>query len=161
MKLQRTNPHQPGNRLWAVLLFYFVHLTGAFAQNATATVNSDQLSGRTIHKGAFGLNLFQGFHPAQVGNPGNTAYKDAMAFMKPGIVRYHSWEMMGLSTNRNGWLTSANTWDAAKINNALTGANAYGPTLLMNIPGWPSAWVDAGGKLLPALLLRRVSSPSS
>ncbi|MBD0255537.1 MAG: RICIN domain-containing protein [Cytophagales bacterium] len=150
MNLQLTNPKRHWNIQWAVLLFYVFHLTGALAQNATATINFDQLSGRTINKGAFGLNLFQGFDPAQAGNPGNTAYKDAMAFMKPGIVRYHSWEMMGLSTNRNGWLTSSNTWDAAKINNAFTGANAYGPILLMNIPGWPSAWADAGGKLLPA-----------
>ncbi|CAA9261516.1 MAG: CBM13 / GH5_35 / PL3_4 / GH39 [uncultured Cytophagales bacterium] len=150
MKVQRTNSNQPRHTLWAALLFYFVHLTGAFAQNATATVNFDQLSGRTINKGAFGLNLFQGFDPNQAGNPGNATYKDAMAFMKPGIVRYHSWEMMGLPTSNNGWLSSANTWDAAKINNALTGAYAYGPTVLMNIPGWPSAWADAGGKLLPA-----------
>jgi chitodextrinase len=150
MNVHLTHPKRQWNTLWAVLLFYVLHLTAAPAQNATATINFDQLSGRTINKGAFGLNLFQGFDPAQAGNPGNTAYKDAMAFMKPGIVRYHSWEMMGLSTNRNGWLTSSNTWDAAKINNALTGANSYGPILLMNIPGWPSAWADAGGKLLPA-----------
>lgn len=150
MNVQSTHPNRPCLTLWAVLLFYFVHLTGAPAQDATATINFDQLSGRTIQKGAFGLNLFQGFDPSQAGNPGNTAYKDALAFMKPGIVRYHSWEMMGLPTTKNGWLTSANTWDAAKINNALTGANSYGPILLMNIPGWPSAWADAGGKLLPA-----------
>jgi hypothetical protein len=82
MKVQLTHSNQPWHAVCAVLLFYFVHLTGALAQNATATVNFDQLSGRTINKGAFGLNLFQGFDPNQAGNPGNTAYKDAMAFIR-------------------------------------------------------------------------------
>ncbi len=108
------------------------------AQHATATIHFDQATGPVIPQGAFGLNLFQGFDPGQSGTPGNAAYKAAMAFMNPGIVRYHSWEMLGQSTNRNGWLTAGNQWDAAKIKNALDGAPAY-PLVLMNIPGWPSA----------------------
>ncbi|MBD0254853.1 MAG: hypothetical protein ICV83_03965, partial [Cytophagales bacterium] len=119
------------------------------AQHATATIHFDQPTGPVIPQGAFGLNLFQGFDPGQSGTPGNAAYKAAMAFMNPGMVRYHSWEMLGQSTNRNGWLTADNRWDAAKIKNALDGAPAY-PLVLMNIPGWPSAWQDAEGKLLPA-----------
>ncbi len=118
------------------------------AQHATATIHFDQPGGPVIGRGAFGLNLFQGFDPGQSGTPGNAAYKEAMAFMNPGMVRYHSWEMLGPSTNRNGWLTADNGWDAAKIKNALDGAPAY-PLVLMNIPGWPSAWGDAEGRLLP------------
>ena len=119
------------------------------AQHATATIHFDQPTGPVIGQGAFGLNLFQGFDPGQSGTPGNAAYKAAMAFMNPGIVRYHSWEMLGPSTNRNGWLTADNRWDAAKIKNALDGAPAY-PQVLMNIPGWPAAWQDAENRLLPS-----------
>lgn len=122
----------------------------SYGQDAIATVNFDQLSGRSINKGAFGLNLFQGFDPNQAGTPGNATYKAAMSFMNPGIVRYHSWEMLGQNTNTNGWLTSTNQWDAVKINNALSGANSYNPLVMMNIPAWPSTWQDASGKLLPA-----------
>jgi hypothetical protein len=57
--------------------------------------------------------------------------------------------MLGPSTSRIGWLTADNQWDAAKIKNAHDGATAY-PQVLMNIPGWPSAWQDAEGRLLPA-----------
>ena len=40
-----------------------------------------------------------------------------MAHMNPGLIRLHSWEMMGDSkTTPSGWVDTANkTWDAAKI----------------------------------------------
>ncbi len=146
--------HRPpfGNTLFALLFFLLFVLSAwqSYGQDATATINFGQLSGQSINKGAFGLNLFQGFDPNQAGTPGNVNYKAAMSFMNPGIVRYHSWEMLGLNTNTNGWLTSTSDWDAVKINNALSGANSYNPLVMMNIPGWPSAWQDASGKLLPA-----------
>jgi hypothetical protein len=42
MKIQLTNPKRQWNTLWAVLLFFVVHLTSALAQHATATIHFDQ-----------------------------------------------------------------------------------------------------------------------
>ncbi len=133
--------------LTIVLLGRFEAAVGQ-APNANVTINFDQNTGRTINQAAFGLNLFQGFNPNVSGTPGNALYKQGMSFMKPGMVRYHSWEMLGTSTNPNGWLTTANQWDAAKINNALNGANPWNPLVLMNIPAWHSGWYTPGTEKL-------------
>jgi chitodextrinase len=123
-----------------------------YAQDATVTINYDQNTGRTINPGAFGLNLFHGFNPDVAGTPGQALYKQNMSYMKPGMARYHSGEMMRLSSDpygQNGWRLSGGTWDATKINNALTGANSY-PSVMMNISSWPYEWEDpTTKKLLP------------
>jgi hypothetical protein len=119
-------------------------------QDATATIKFEESTGILIQEGAFGLNLFQGFNPTMAGTPGNTTYKNNVAFMKPGMVRHHSMEMMLQSNTPNGWLTASNGWDAAKINLAMAGAYSFNPIKMMNIPTWPTAWQDANGKLKAA-----------
>ena len=91
---------------------------------------------------SYGLNLFQGFDPELASS---ARYNDNLAYMNPGLVRYHSWEMMGDSkTTRNGWIDLENRrWDAAKINRALSGPRTDAERAI-NIPGWPS-WMDADG----------------
>ena len=141
--------YRPIKVSFIVLLFVFcTKQMFAQAPSATATINFDQNSGKTINQGAFGLNLFRGFDPNVAGTPGNALYKQGMATMKAGMVRCHSWEMLGLSSSANGWLLSDNSWDATKINNAMTGANANNPLIMMNIPGWPATWEDPVTKLL-------------
>jgi len=74
-----------------------IHHPGLYAQHATAAIDYSATTGQTIQPGAFGLNLFRGFDPNTAGTPGNDLYKAGMALMKPGIVRYHSWEILGNS----------------------------------------------------------------
>ncbi|NJM16466.1 MAG: hypothetical protein HC896_14780 [Bacteroidales bacterium] len=65
-------------------------------------------------------------------------------------IRYHSWEMIG--TGVNGWLNASGDWDAAKINNAMSGAYTFNPEILINIP-WPpdsKGWLNTDGTLKTA-----------
>ncbi len=91
---------------------------------------------------SYGLNLFQGFDPELARSP---RYNDNLAYMNPGLVRYHSWEMMGDSkSTRNGWIDRENRrWDAEKIHRALGGPRLKAARAI-NIPSWPS-WMDANG----------------
>ena len=88
---------------------------------------------------SYGLNAFHGFDPA---GAANVAYNKNMAYMNPGLVRLHNWDMLADSAKvPDGWLDyKTHTWDAAKIKAALTSANSFGATLLINIPGWPP-WI--------------------
>lgn len=111
------------------------------AADVNVAVNWDHaLDTASAH--AYGLNSFQGFNPAVAGSAN---YTSKLGYMNPGLVRFHSWEMMRDSKaadGQNGWLDNANhTWDADKISQALTGFQAVHSDMLMNIPGWP-AWMD-------------------
>ena len=67
----------------------------------------------------------------------------AIAAMRPGFVRYHSWEAMGDSkTTAQGWIDTKNhAWDAKKILNALAALTTDQSNVLINIPTWPD-WMD-------------------
>ena len=99
----------------------------------------------------YGLNLFQGFDPSQ---SANATYRANLAAMKPGIVRYHRWDMIDDSTtNASGWATGLGAgqtvgWNATKISNALSGVNTWGATVMVNIPGWPDKWKKSGSDQL-------------
>jgi xylan 1,4-beta-xylosidase len=103
---------------------------------------------KTIAKASplsYGLNAFGGFSPDITHN---ASYEANMAEMDVGLLRLHNWGMMNDSaTDATGWIDyKTKQWDAAKIGKDLTGAYAYGPTLLINIPSWPS-WMDKDGML--------------
>ncbi|BDP43939.1 hypothetical protein DAETH_39080 (plasmid) [Deinococcus aetherius] len=102
------------------------------------SVNWDQTLFRTSPLG-YGLNGFKAFDPQ---NAASAKYNENLRYMNPGILRYHSMEMMGDSgTTPNGWIDTANRrWDAEKINTALKNLGAD-PVRLINIPTWPS-WMD-------------------
>ncbi|MBD2101881.1 GH39 family glycosyl hydrolase [Leptolyngbya sp. FACHB-261] len=92
----------------------------------------------------FGLNAFRGFNPQDATNP---AYNSNLAYMNPGIIRYHNAGMMNDSAiNPDGLIDVANRrWDTTKITQALSaslGAFTNQPLRLINIPDWP-AWMDA------------------
>ncbi|MFD2614944.1 fibronectin type III domain-containing protein [Paenibacillus gansuensis] len=88
----------------------------------------------------YGLNAFQAFNPEVSGNP---VYNKNLNYMNPGVLRFHSWELMGDSkTTRNGWIDTANRkWDADKIKASIQGLSPDHPEIMINIPGWPS-WMD-------------------
>ena len=90
----------------AVPLALLALLPGGPARAAAVQVFADFSSptGRSVSPRQLGLNVFQGFSPATAGTPGDATYKDHVAYMAPGLVRYHSWEMLGASTTPNGWL---------------------------------------------------------
>lgn len=92
----------------------------------------------------FGLNTTAGFKPE---NFNNSAYSSHMAYMNPGIVRFHNVSNMEDSTSPDGIIDTANrSWDANKIKSALTSSlNMFGnnqPERMMSIPTWPT-WMDA------------------
>ena len=120
------------------------------AQTATVPVNYDfnASTGTTIDPKSFGINVFQGFNPNIAGNPGNALYKAGMNEINPGIIRYHSWEMLGQSTSNNGWLKADQEWDAVKINNAMSNSYSSNPEKMMNIPQWPNKMMQTGTELL-------------
>jgi hypothetical protein len=89
---------------------------------------------------SYGMNGFHIFDPATAGNG---TYNSNLTYMSPGLLRYHSWEMMSSSsTKADGWIDTTNRrWDAAKVHNALTALTYNGATRMISIPGWPS-WMD-------------------
>ncbi len=96
----------------------------------------------------YGLNAFHGFDPASAADKG---YQENMSFMRPGLIRLHNGNMMGDSRKvPDGWIdTVKRGWDAEKIKRAMTNVYAYGPELLLNIPGWPDWMAAKDGTLAP------------
>lgn len=94
------------------------------------------LTGRTAQPAHYGLNLFQIYNPTTAQN--NATYRNNLVAMKPGLVRLHSWEMMGTSAMGNGWITTSNSWDADKIGRALRGGFGWKPRVMVNVPWGPS-----------------------
>jgi hypothetical protein len=90
---------------------------------------------------SYGLNGFHIFDPATAGN---ATYNQHLTYMKPGVIRYHSWDMLQDSASHpDGWLkTAQRTWDAQKVHNALSALTYNGAERMINIPGWPS-WMDS------------------
>lgn len=92
----------------------------------------------------FGLNVYQGFMPQ---NFNNSAYSSNIAYMSPGLIRFHNAGSLDDSINADGLINTAHrTWDADKITSALLSSfNAFGnnqPQRMINIPTWPT-WMDA------------------
>ena len=100
---------------------------------------------------SYGINGFQAFNPATANNQ---KYQDNLRYMNVGIIRYHSWEMVGESSNSNGWIKTVNglpTWDATKIKLALEGMSSLSSEKMIDIPGTNSewGWLDSAGCLKP------------
>ena len=103
----------------------------------------------SVNRKAYSVNLYQALNPA-IANA--QAYKDAIDYLNPEMVRIHSLEMMKDSTTRPlGWVINPTlpsyAWDVAKITNAL-GNLAPGRTKMLSICRFPAAIADAQGKLL-------------
>ncbi len=111
----------------------------AAAENETVTVTVDATKTlRTIPRAAYSINAFHAFDPAIATNP---KYQEAMAYLNPGMIRYHSTALVGDSTkNPRGWLNhTTHTWDVEKIRRA-TAAWPSATAKLFTIPR-PPAWM--------------------
>jgi xylan 1,4-beta-xylosidase len=123
----------------------------AYAADSTVTIRyGEQIA--TAGAYAYGLNVEQGFRPDVAGSPGNGSYKNNVAAMNPGIIRYHHWNMLkDPDTDAKGWVqdpgSSTYRWDATRINNAMSSSYGFGPTRMINIPGWPSYMANSNGTL--------------
>jgi len=114
--------------------------TDADPVSVKVTVSWGRPVARTTER-SFGINLFSAFDPGVSADPG---YRESLAFMGPGLVRFHSMEMMRDCATPEGWLdTGARKWDAEKIGRTLAWIPP-GSESIMNIPGWPD-WMDADG----------------
>jgi hypothetical protein len=116
-------------------------------------INWQQPTGITATSMSYGLNVFQAFDPKVAGVGGNSLYQSNVAAMRPGMIRYHHMGVLQDSTqNASGWVITPNAatyrWDRNKIKQAMTGAYAFNPTVMLNIPGWTS-YLDRNGKLNP------------
>ena len=88
---------------------------------------------------SFAINLFNGFNPEQTQG---RAYKDNLAYLGVGLVRFHHAGVMGDSRTKDGLIDEANRrWDADKVKRALGVRFGTNPARLVNISGWP-AWMD-------------------
>jgi xylan 1,4-beta-xylosidase len=98
--------------------------------------------------GSYGLNGFAAVDPAVVGDD---RYQKNIAYIKPGIFRLHTYNMMGDSKKTpGGWLDLENKkWDREKIKAVL---DKLPPRvqLLVNIPTWPDWMVPDEDKCLKA-----------
>lgn len=121
---------------------------GVSAASVTGSINWASPTGKTAGNFAYGLNIFKAQEP---GAASNTDYKNNVAYMNPGIIRYHRADMMGDSTTTNGWVvnpgSSSYAWDANKINGILSQTFSNAPVRMINIANWPAYMDDGTGKL--------------
>ncbi len=104
-------------------------------------IDWNRITGRTTPL-SYGLNAFQGFDPQRTGDP---VYARNMAYMAPGLIRYHNGGMMGTSERSAGLINAAaRGWDRDKVRRALTPRLFAGSQRMMNIANWPD-WMDKDG----------------
>lgn len=103
----------------------------------TVTVDDAQVL-RSIPRAAYSINAFHAFDPDVSGNP---AYQAAIAYLNPGMIRYHSTALITDSVkNRRGWLNhETRSWDVEKIRRATAAWPADTPKML-TIPR-PPVWM--------------------
>jgi|GEM_PF-1562033 len=127
----------------------------ASAASVTATVNWNSTTGKNATNLHYGLNIYKAFEGSSVSS--NTTYKNNVAYMKPGIIRYHRADQMAESRSgypgysAGGWVqnpgTSAYAWDYAKIDSILSQTFGNNPVRMINLANWPSYMDDGTGKL--------------
>ena len=131
----------PSTGIWAAAAFLgasFLIVAQDSAPDATV-VNVDFSKKIAVTQaGSYGLNGFAAIDPAVMGDD---RYQKNIAYINPGILRLHSYNMMGDSkTSPGGWLDLQNKkWDREKIKADLAHVPP-GVELLINIPTWPD-WI--------------------
>jgi hypothetical protein len=123
----------------------------AQATSVAVNVNWDQLTGRKATELSYGLNGFQLFSAKAMAS---ATYRENLTAMRPGILRYHNYQMMNDSrADEYGWMLDPRLatyrWDRNKIATVMANPLSYQPTLMMNIAEWPTYMELPGGKLKP------------
>jgi hypothetical protein len=117
--------------------------------NSTVTIDWAGTS-LPVNRKVYGVNLYQPFNPAVAAAQ---AYKDALDYLNPEMVRIHHAEQMSDSTLRSaGWVVNPTlpnyAWDTAKITSVLS-VLAPGRIKMLCVPGFPAAISDTFKRLLP------------
>jgi Glycosyl hydrolases family 39 len=123
----------------------------AQATSVAVDVNWDRLTGRKATELSYGLNGFQLFSAKAMAS---ATYRENLTAMRPGILRYHNYQMMNDSrTDEYGWMLDPGKatyrWDRNKIATVMANPLSYQPTLMMNIAEWPTYMELPDGKLKP------------
>ncbi|MDX2019615.1 MAG: hypothetical protein SF187_05190 [Deltaproteobacteria bacterium] len=136
----------------AVLFLVMGFAPSAFA--AKISVDWNKPTGAESTSAQYGLNLFKVYNPSV--SQQNPAYKRELARMAPGMLRIHSWNMMGDSASGDGWIRdgvkASYAWDETKIVAALKDVTPVGSLAMMNIPAWPSFLGSSDKPLDPSKL---------
>lgn len=116
----------------------------AVADPVRINVNWDA-RGKRLAREAYSLNAFHSFNPEVANNPD---YQANMAYINPGLLRYHNGGLHRDSKEAPaGWIdTEARTWDREKIRSATAGWPKE-RRKLVNIPSWP-AWMQDEDRVL-------------
>ena len=133
--------------------------SGSDSSTSTATFDNVSVTQPTVNVGvdwtnakgtlartAYGLNGYSALNPSVLSN---SNYTSAISSVNAGLMRLHYGGLLGDdSKDSSAWVnTSTQSWDAAHIKTILDGVNnwntskGYKPTLLINIPGFPS-WLS-------------------
>ncbi|RRJ94798.1 hypothetical protein Ga0100231_011080 [Opitutaceae bacterium TAV4] len=123
----------------ACILSVIPRLAASTPTVTTVTVTIDATKTlRVIPRAAYSLNAFHAFDPAVATNPD---YQAAIAYLNPGMIRYHSTALVADSTkNPRGWLNhETRAWDVEKIRRATAAWPASTPKLF-TIPR-PPVWM--------------------
>lgn len=120
--------------------------TEPVAEKSTVAITLDWSRAEfTVPRVAYSLNAFHSFNPRIAGNE---KYRENIAYINPGMIRYHSSGVMGNSqTSPSGWMNpQTRSWDVEKIRET-TAFWPKGCELMVNIPAWPS-WMADENRLL-------------
>jgi|GEM_PF-1041834 Alpha-L-arabinofuranosidase len=114
--------------------------------HAKASIDWNRPAGRATRR-HYSLNAYRGFTPEFVSNP---EYAKNIAYMNPGLLRYHASGMTGNSKGKPGqptssWLDhSARAWDVEKIRAAMDAFSPEGVERMICISNFP-VWMRTEG----------------
>jgi xylan 1,4-beta-xylosidase len=131
----------------ACILSTLPRLHAADSAVVTVTVDAGRVV-RTLPRAAYSINAFHAFDPAVATNP---AYQEAIAYLNPGMIRYHSTALIADSAqNPRGWLNhETRAWDVEKIRRATAAWPAATPRLF-TLPRPPRWMTDPETRLVAA-----------
>jgi hypothetical protein len=126
-------------------------LVAQVSGTTTVDVDWDRLTGRKATDLSYGLNGFQLFSAKAMGS---ATYRENLTAMRPGIMRYHNYQMVNDSRkDEYGWIIDPDKptyrWDREKIAQVMANPLSHQPKLMMNLTDWPIVMENAQGQLKP------------
>lgn len=133
------------HRLLSIAALLVSATTLVSAVPVSVSVDWDR-SSRAASREAYSLNAFQSFNPETAANP---AYRENIAYINPGMLRYHASSIVSDSrTNPKGWLNhETRAWDVERIRQAVADWPRHAEAQI-TIHSWPSWMYDGEERLL-------------
>lgn len=123
-----------------LLCYFFVLENGAVAQQVVVKVDWNTVL-RTVDAKAYGVDCPACFDPRWTHSPNlMKPLAEISAGAKP-LIRLHGWGMVTQGSNEC-WLNADNTWNGAKIKEALAPLVAAGYRIMIDIPAGPGGEND-------------------